>query len=129
MAIHGIAMKLALPLQRHYRIANVRRLDITPVQLRGVTTYGEVELRRQSPPHRRERRIETANLFTYGSQRARSRDDVHDRPCDRGDEPIEREWPMRPTNGAARQRLHQTGDDVGGGPKQTVEKFAGFRCG
>ena len=54
VAVNGIAVHLALPLERHDLVADMRRLEISPVQVGCIATYGEVELLREALPQGRE---------------------------------------------------------------------------
>ena len=58
--------------ERRDRVADVRRVDVLPVQVRGVAPDGEIELRRQRLPQRGEAVVEALNQPDLGAAAAAS---------------------------------------------------------
>ena len=107
----------------------MRRLDVAPVQIRRIAAHGEVEFRREPLPQRRE----DESKRRIGSHSARSGRE-RDTTCTIGHvtadtRRLSGSGPLRQPHRAARQRLHQTRDDVRVRPVQAVEQLAAVRRG
>ena len=124
MAIDGVAVDLTLSLERDDGVADVRRLDVSPVQIGGVAPDSEIELGRETFPQRGEGVVEAANRFAFRAQRPRPRDDLDDRVDHRGDQPVEWRRQVRHAHGATRQRLHEARDEMRLRPMQPIDHAA-----
>jgi len=126
MTVHRVPVQFALSAQRHHRVPHVRRLDVAPVQVRGVTPDGKVECRCEALPERRERRVEAANRLAFGSKRPRPGDDPNHGMRNRRHQAIERRRPVRQTDRPPCQRLDQARQRVGRRPVEPVEHAPGI---
>ena len=110
-----VPVQLALPSQRDDRVADVRRLDVSPVQVRGIAPNGEVELRCEPFPQRGEGRIESSDGLALRPQRPRTSDDPDNGVSERRHDAIERIRPVGQPDSTTRQRLHDARQHMGGG--------------
>ena len=82
VAIHGVAFGAAVALQRGDGVSHVRRLDVLPVQVRGIAPDRQLESIGQALPQLGERRVEAADRLDVGAKRTHARGDTDDRQRD-----------------------------------------------
>jgi len=122
VTVDGIAFRVPVPLQRRHGVSHVRRLDVLPVEIGRVAAHGEGEPIRQPFPQLGERGIEPADGLDIGVQRADARSDAHNRQRDRRNQTVDPHRPLRKSDRASCEGLHQTGNRRDVGPMQLLQE-------
>src|SRR5262245_2378932 len=122
VAVHGVPDVAIVASERSDRIANVWRGNVFPIEVGGVASNGEIEPGYQRFPELREAVVETLDESDFRAQRPCSRDDFHDGEREDGDETVDRLRPVRPTERASRERLHETRHRTDIGPFELLKQ-------